>query len=115
MTVYMPKESNFYGYCRTFDYTPKTTIFVELYQVIAREENPVPMLQRLIHSYEKNISSYQKFTELVIVVNLMSWDLHTRDENAARFLADEYYRLSDKFYKIFKDKEARDYFWEMTD
>ena len=118
MKMYMPEKSNFYGYCNNFNYVPKTLVFPHLFQILATRKNPIAELREAIATYEnlyEMFTDYENFTELVVIVNLLSWDLHKENTEVASFLSDEYYRLRDRFYELFEDKTARQYFWEMTD
>ena len=61
-------------------------------------------------------TDYKYFTELVIVLNMYCWALYDMEETElSKVYSDLYYKACDKFYSTFKDKEAQNYFFEMTD
>ena len=120
MIVKLPEKSNWYGYCNMHDYTPKTPYFVELNIAIA---NGPEAIDKLIKGILDTSIDYIQFTELVLIVNLLSWDMYRLHEETndpkyqeiGECLIDEYYKLRDEFYERYQDETARAYFWEMTD
>lgn len=120
MIVKLPEKSNWYGYCNIHEYKPKTPYFLELHIAISNGPDAV---NKLIKGILDAQIDYMQFTELVLVVNLLSWDMHGLHEEThnpiyqviGEYLSDEYYKLCDEFYKRYTSDEARTYFWEMTD
>lgn len=112
MLVELPKRSNWYGYCNTHDYKPRTPYFIELWIAI---QDGKDTLVKTLNKIKLTKLDYKDFTELVLVVNLLSWDLYETNEEVSQYLADEYYNLKDMFYDTYTDEAAKDYFWEMTD
>lgn len=121
--VDLPDRSNFYGYCNEHDYEPCTMIFFYMMKAINNGTADLKELMVTIKEATKNMN-YKQFTELVLIINLLSWDMHAKSEKEgatpkyqeiSEYLSDEYYKFRDLFYKKFKTEEARDYFFEMTD
>lgn len=69
------------------------------------------------------LNSYKAFTEVVISLNMLSWAHHRLIEQGfsgrepfVKLYSDLYYQARDDFYKEYeKNREACDYFFEMTD
>ena len=120
MIVKLPEKSNWYGYCNMHNYTPKTPYFLELNIAMA---NGTEAIDKLIKSILDTPINYVQFTELVLVVNLLSWDMYrlheeTHDskyQDIGEYLVEEYYKLRDEFYERYSSEVAKAYFWEMTD
>lgn len=120
MLVELPRKSNWYGYCNMHDYVPKTSYFPSMYMAMGKGLDEV---KNLIEGILNTNPSYEAFTELVLVVNLISWDMYGLYEESkepkykaiGEYFADEFYRIRDIFYERYDSEEARTYFWEMTD
>ena len=65
---------------------------------------------------------YKYFTDIAIATNALCWHYYGQSKSTtdkarklSELFGDLYYKSRAKFYELFKDKEAREYFFEETD
>jgi len=58
--------------------------------------------------------NYKYFTELVMILNVKSWEWHKKDHNICDLYIDLYYKAREYALTNYKDDELR-YFWRTTD
>ena len=72
--------------------------------------------KRALYAVKMIDKDYKIFTELVIALNHLSWEMHEFGEyTLSDLFSDLYYKARDEFYKTFSEnEEACYYFYEIT-